>query len=184
MSAARSFGWRSHLAATVRRIQTLEDSELQCSLSGAYAASHGVREWLYSAGLLRAASVPCPLVSVRTLALSGTGKTPFVEFLARHYAQSHGLRSMILQAGGGTVDEAPMLRSVLQGLPVTVAEAGAWLLDAQARGEDALQAAPDTRLVILDGGGAGAGAVRVRSDLDVVMVNALTPFGNGHLWPR
>jgi hypothetical protein len=48
--------------------------------------------------MLRPLGLPCPVISIGNLTNGGTGKTPFVEFLARHYTSVHKMPTMILQA--------------------------------------------------------------------------------------
>jgi hypothetical protein len=87
-----------------------------------YAAAGATRKWLYRQGLLRPTGLPCPVLSIGNLTAGGTGKTPFVEYLARHYMRVQRLPAMVLQMGRGTVDEALMLRDTFQNDPVVVAE--------------------------------------------------------------
>eukprot|EP00887_Chlorella_sp_A99_P003699 scaffold7.g3699.t1 len=146
-------------------------------LAAAYAAGSGTRRWLYRHGILSPALLPAPVVSIGNLTHGGTGKTPFVEFLARHYATQHRLSSMILQCGGGTVDETVMLRQLLENLPVHVQDSYSSTAEVKAH----LQDHPEVRLVLMDDGLQHLPLVR---DLEIVMVNSLSPFGNGHLLPR
>ena len=90
------------------------------ALAGLYAARHGTRNWLYRQGLLRPTYLPCPVVSIGTLTHQGTGKTPFVEYLARHFCVHHRLPSLVLQCGRGTVDETIMMRHSLDPMPIVI----------------------------------------------------------------
>lgn len=69
-------------------------------LSSLYASYNGARHFFYRQGLLRSLGLPCPVVSIGNLTNGGTGKTPFVEYLSRHYALSHRMPTMILQVRG------------------------------------------------------------------------------------
>jgi len=42
---------------------------------------------------------PAPSPPAGNLTNGGTGKTPFVEYLARHYVQAHRMPTMVLQVG-------------------------------------------------------------------------------------
>ena len=75
-------------------------------LASCYAASSATRRFLYRQGLLRSAPLPCPVISIGNLTSGGTGKTPFVEFLARWYCQQARMPTMVLQVrvAEGAVD--------------------------------------------------------------------------------
>ena len=67
-------------------------------LSWLYGAGVGVRNWLYENGLLRTHNVGIPVVSVGNLSAGGTGKTPFVEYLARNLCD-RGKKVAVLSRG-------------------------------------------------------------------------------------
>lgn len=139
------------------------------------AAHESTRRFLYRSGFLSAASLPAPVISIGNLT-GASGKTPYVEYLARHYWKVHSLPSLILQLGSGTVDETVMLRHAFEGSPVQVT-------DSRSPGEvrELLLSNPSLRLVLLDD---GLQHLPLMRDLDCITVSALSPLGNGHLWPR
>ncbi|KAL4425261.1 hypothetical protein ABPG75_009277 [Micractinium tetrahymenae] len=179
------------LRRRVQAIQAVDDSKLKSFpasdkflvapalrvAAGLYATWHSARHFFYRQGVLRSLGLPCPVISIGNLTNGGTGKTPFVEFLARHYTQAHRMPTMILQRGGGTVDETVMMRQLLEGLPVYISDSATTSVEAR----DYLRDNADTRLVLLDDGLQHLPLVR---DLEIVMVNSVSPFGNGHLLPR
>lgn len=145
------------------------------ALASLGATQESIRQFLYRAGILNATALPAPVISISNLT-SASGKTPFVEYLARHYWQNHGLPSLIVQLGGGTVDETIMLRHTFADTPIEVVDSAS---TQEAR--DILRDNPSLRLVLLDN---GLQHMPLRRDLDIVTVNAMAPFGNGHLRPR
>lgn len=144
--------------------------------AGLYQAKESARAFLYRHGILSPAPLPCPVVSIGNLT-PASGKTPFVEFLARHYYAAHALPSLILQRGRGTVDETLMLQYALEKIPSVVS--GAATSTAEAR--QLLADNPQLRICLLDDGLQHLPLVR---DLEIVMVSAPSPFGNGHVIPR
>src|SRR5205807_9991531 len=56
------------------------------------------RNWLYERDWKRTFKAQTPVVSVGNLTLGGTGKTPCVEYVARHYRKAD-LRAAILSRG-------------------------------------------------------------------------------------
>jgi tetraacyldisaccharide 4'-kinase len=164
-------------------------------LSMGYGAVMKLRNYRYASGRAQVYRLPCPVVSVGNLSVGGTGKTPMTVFLSQRMRQ-RGLRCVVLSRGykgsaercGGLVsdgqtvamsaeqagDEPFMMACSLPGTPVRVGrdryEAG---LKAFARFH------PD--IIILDDGFQHR---RLYRDLDVVLMDAFMPFGNGHLLPR
>jgi tetraacyldisaccharide 4'-kinase len=144
-----------------------------------YGALHGGRRLLYAAGILRSVRVPCPVVSVGNITCGGTGKTPFVEYLARWFARK-GIRVAVLARGYGRVDargnDDEDLISEME-LENVVRLAG------RDRVAMARKALADYRaeVLILDD---GFQHYRIRRTLDIVLVDATNPFAGGNLLPR
>ena len=163
-------------------------------LSLLYAAGVRLRHALYGAGIFKRKKIGQQVISVGNLTLGGTGKTPAViniagllkavhrrpAVISRGYGRrdesevlvvSDGNR-ILMDAGNGG-DEPVLMASNLAGVPVVV-------------GSDRFRAANichdkfgnDT--IILDDGFQHIGLHR---DLDIVLINARDPFGNGKLFP-
>ncbi len=145
----------------------------------AYAALHKARQILYAAGILRSIRFPCPVVSVGNITCGGTGKTPFVEYLARWFARKH-FRVAVLARGYGRLDapgrDDEDLISEME-LENVVRLAGP---DRAALGRKAL-ADYRAEVLILDD---GFQHYRIRRTLDIVLVDATNPFAGGRLLPR
>lgn len=118
-----------------------------------------------------------PVVSVGNLTLGGTGKTPMVEWLARWYRE-RDVRVGLLSRGYGRSDavndEALVLDENLPDVP-------------HLQDRDRVRLAQiavdelESELLILDDGFQHR---RLARDLDVVLLDALDPFGLGRLFPR
>ncbi len=171
---------------------------LRLLLSGlALIYSGGLKLYLapYRMGLRKQARLLCPVVSVGNLTTGGAGKTPFTLWLCRRL-QAQGLRPCILSRGyrgageGGAVivstpdevllgareagDEALLLASSLPGVPVLAGR------DRRVTGRLAVERfAPD--VIVLDD---GMQFYQLHRDVEVVLLNAVRPFGNGRLLPR
>ncbi len=145
--------------------------------AAALTAKESVRQFLYRAGVFTQHSLPATTISVGNLT-SASGKTPFVMHLARHLFQFHGIPSLIVQAGGGTVDETVMMEHEFRDTPIRVVGHTSNPSDLK----EILINSPGLRLVLLDN---GLQHLPLQRDLDIVTVNAHAPFGgNGHLHPR
>jgi tetraacyldisaccharide 4'-kinase len=142
-----------------------------------YGAAVAVRNHGYDRGWLRTHAAEVPVVSVGNLTLGGTGKTPMVEWLARWFRR-HGIRVAILSRGyghtGGLNDEGRVLEENLSDVP-HLQSADRVALARVATVE------LETELILLDDGFQHR---RLRRDLDVVLIDALEPFGLGRLFPR
>lgn len=123
-------------------------------------------------------NVDVPVISVGNLTLGGTGKTPVIEWLARWLRQRH-VRVSIVSRGYGAQqmqrnDEALELERKLPDVPH---------LQNPDRVAAALTAIDelDSECILLDDGFQHR---RLHRDLDVVLLDALEPFGYGHVFPR
>jgi tetraacyldisaccharide 4'-kinase len=180
---------RESVSLRIKTIQSCSDSELRklpiasqllapcLSIAASInTTKESLRQFLYRAGVFRAHSLPAPVISVGNLT-SASGKTPFVMHLARHLFQFHGISSMIVQAGGGTVDETVMMENEFRDAPIRVVGHTSNPGDLK----DILINSPGTRLVLLDN---GLQHLPLMRDLDIVTLNSYSPLGNGHLMPR
>jgi len=136
-----------------------------------------VRNLGYDRGWRPVERAGVPVVSVGNLTLGGTGKTPMVEYLARR-GRSLGLRVAILSRGYGQSvglnDEGRVLEENLPDVPHLQGRDRAGL--ARAAVEEL-----ESELLILDDGFQHR---RLARDLDVVLLDALEPFGLGRVFPR
>jgi tetraacyldisaccharide 4'-kinase len=143
-----------------------------------YSAAVGWRNRRYDTGRAAIARVDVPVVSVGNITLGGTGKTPTVEWMARWFFD-RGARVALVSRGygaknGAANDEAMELAKNLPHVP--------HLLDA-----DRVRAARhaigtcDCQVLILDDAFQHR---RIARDLDIVLIDALEPFGFGHVFPR
>jgi len=119
-----------------------------------------------------------PVVSVGNLTLGGTGKTPLVEWIARWF-RKRNVRVSIVSRGygaedGGRNDEARELEQKLPDVP-HVQNA-----DRVAAAKIAIEEL-ETQLILLDDGFQHR---RIGRDLDIVLLDALEPFGFEHVFPR
>lgn len=180
---------REGLALKVKSIQAIKDADLRClpvaqqllapclsAAAAALTAKESIRQFLYRAGVFRQHSLPAPVISVGNLT-PASGKTPIVMHIARHLFQFHGITSLIVQTGGGTVDETVMMENEFRDTPIKVVG------DTNSPSElkELLTNSPGLRLVLLDNGLQHLPLLR---DLDIVTINSRSPFGNGHLRPR
>lgn len=163
-------------------------------LSMPYAILMRWRSLAFRIGVLRTRHLPRPVISVGNITAGGTGKSPMVAWIAR-YLIERGKRVAVLSRGyggsaiatGGIVsdgrrilmhaaeagDEPVMLAETVPGLIVAV---GA---DRYRSGLDVLrQLGPD--VFILDD---GFQHQRLYRDLDILLMDAERPLGNGHVLP-
>lgn len=146
--------------------------------SWGYAAVVALRNAAFDHGWQRVHRVDAPVVSVGNLTTGGTGKTPVVAWIAQ-WLQNRGRHPAIVSRGyrsldGLENDEARVLaRLCPQAVRIQNRDrvAGARLAISQ-RGCDA---------VILDDGFQHR---RLHRDLDIVLIDALQPWGYGRLLPR
>ncbi|MCJ7664551.1 MAG: tetraacyldisaccharide 4'-kinase [Desulfobacterales bacterium] len=164
-------------------------------VSWIYGVVVWVRTQFYEKGLFKTRQLPCRVLSVGNITLGGTGKTPLVIALARELLK-RGIQVGILSRGykgmkerqGGIVsdgqriyltpaesgDEPFMLARMLPGVPVLV---GKKRYDMGIYAHDRF----GMDVLILDD---GFQHLRIKRDVDIVLIDARHRFGNGHLFPR
>lgn len=159
---------------------------------GLFRAGAAVRGALYDAAVLPAAHAGVPVVSVGNLAVGGAGKTPVALAIAERLLEA-GRRPAVLSRGYGAS----------RGDDRVVADGERLLLDAAQGGDEPVLLArrlPGLRVLCgpdrarLAGRAVALGADvlllddgfqhrRLARDLDVVVVDASNPWGNGHCLP-
>lgn len=159
----------------------------------AWTAALAPLEWGYRAGaslhrrLSRATRAPVPVISVGNLTVGGAGKTPVALFLGSRLA-ARGLRPAVLSRGYGRKLRTPMQVSPQSSVddvgdePLLLARRGLTVFVGPHRAILARMAVErGANVLLLDDGLQHHALAR---DLDVVVVDASSPFGNGHALPR
>lgn len=78
----------------------MEWRDLLAPIGWAYGAGMDCRNWFFDSGLWAQEKLPCPVISVGNLTAGGTGKTPFIELLARTL-KGRGWRVGLVSRGYG-----------------------------------------------------------------------------------
>lgn len=135
----------------------------------------GVRtfRWLYEKKVLAQKHLPYPVISVGNLTWGGTGKTPFVEYLARKIGTHR--RVPLVLTRGYSHDEAVELQNHLPGAVIGVGK------DRAKVAERVKKENRHVDIAVLDD---GLQHQALHRDVDIAVVNSLNPFGNGRLIPR
>jgi tetraacyldisaccharide 4'-kinase len=164
------------------------------ALSSLYGAGVAMRFALYRSGFLHVRKASRPVISVGNVAAGGTGKTPFIRWLAGELSgagqspsiltRGYGRDSrgaVVVSNGAGALssvrdagDEAALLARALPRVPI-VADArrvrGAALLE---------RLAPATTVHLLDD---GFSHVALAREVDIVLIDATAPDAGGALLP-
>lgn len=190
MTSAEAFrdlisGKKSGLSASILRgaLRLLETP---------YSAVMSLRNFCYDKGVFKTTALPIPIISVGNITLGGTGKTPFVAWLVRFYLD-HGRFPGIISRGFGTAktgtdgskdcnDEyLELLRRFPnqphKQNPNRVAAAREFLHE-NLTSQNSTQAVD---VLILDD---AMQHRRIARNLNVVLLDALEPFGFEHVFPR
>ncbi len=163
------------------RQRGLAAAVLRLGLRGAeipYTLAIRWRNTRFDTGRATIHRVPVPVISVGNLTLGGTGKTPMVEWLARWCCQQQ-LRVTLISRGYGAKagrenDEARELKQKLPTVPHLQNP------DRVAAAQHAIQQF-NPQVLLLDDAFQHR---RLARDLDLVLLDALEPFGFGHVFPR
>lgn len=163
-------------------------------LAVAFASAVKLRGTCYRRGICRSGRLPCFVISIGNITAGGTGKTPMAQYVAER-CRAWGFKTAIVSRGyGGTFekdggivadgrtlcmrphesgDEPFLLASCLKTTPVLVGS------KRYATGMLAVRAfQPD--VIVLDD---AFQHLAVQRDLDIVLLDAAAPVGNGRLLP-
>jgi len=163
--------------------------------SALYGTAQRLRAGCYRQNLLRSQKLPCSVISVGNITVGGTGKTPMTIYVVRMLQQA-GVRVAVISRGykgsaekdGGVVsdgrhilmdseqagDEPFLIASRLKNIPVIV---GKNRFKAGLLAVSKFQ--PD--VIVLDD---AFQHLRLKRDIDLVLLDCARPFGNSHLLPR
>ena len=153
---------------------------LRCTLilpSVIYSMVTMLRNLLYDLHILPGYKVDIPVICIGNITAGGTGKTPMVVWLCR-YLYGKGARVAILSRGykssdsSGINDEIKLLQGALPEVAFYIGSN---------RVESARAAQTDgATVIVMDDGYQHR---RLRRDIDILMVDALCPFGFGRVLP-
>ena len=163
--------------------------------SKVYGGAAKLRHSFYTKGVFKSERLPCFIISVGNIAAGGTGKTPMTMHVAQ-ITKQWGYKPVIISRGykgkaemrGGFVsdgrrllmtpemagDEPYMMAVRLKSIPVVVGK------DRVKMGRLAIREFNPDVLVLDD----GFQHLKLRRDLDLVLLDYRKPLGNGHLLPR
>lgn len=148
------------------------------ALTPLYGAGIAARNWLYHWNLLRSQRLPARVISVGNLTAGGTGKTPTVAWIVRAL-QAAGHQPAIISRGyagqDGVNDEKLVLDQLLPGVPHRLNP------DRVAAAKELLDAPGAPTHLVLDDAFQHR---RIARDVDLVLIDAMNPWGFGSLFPR
>ena len=175
-------------------------------LSFLFAGIVQIRYFLYNAGILRRFPLGIQVISIGNVTAGGTGKTPVTEIFARTLA-AEGRKVAILSRGYRR-KEAPWWQRLFTQViekPLVVSDGKHVLLDSATGGDEPYMLASNLPgvAVVVDRNRVKAGRYAVKRlgcdtiilddgfqyqklkhSIEVVLVDATNPFGNGNMLPR
>jgi tetraacyldisaccharide 4'-kinase len=167
---------------------------LLCGAGWLYGIAMGLRRRLYSCGFLAVHRAPVPVISVGNLSVGGTGKTPLVDYLLK-LMLDRGYRVAVVSRGYGgrgagrvgvvCAGNGPLLPPEICGdEPYLLARRNpsSLVLIAPCRADGVRHAVGNLAadLILLDD---GFQHLAVARDVDIVLLDASRPLGNGRLFP-
>ena len=147
-----------------------------------------IRRTLYKYGILVKYKSPTPLIIIGNITIGGTGKTPFVIWLANHLANK-GLKVGVISSGYKSTSKTPEIVNKNS--------------NANQVGDEAVLIAKHTDSIVVSGGSRvdatkllmsirindiilhddGLQHYKLERDYEIILVNSKNPFGNGLLLP-
>lgn len=165
-----------------------------CLLSALYGLAVALRTRLYKCGWLSAYRAAVPVVSVGNLTVGGTGKTPIVDLLVKKLVGA-GVKVAVVSRGykGSYTGNFYRVQPGAEGAAATAEfvgdepfllalrnpDAAVYVARKRRFGVEAAEA-DGAECIILDD---AFQHLRVARDLDIVLLDAKRPFGNGFLLP-
>ncbi|MGL4594519.1 MAG: tetraacyldisaccharide 4'-kinase [Thermoguttaceae bacterium] len=140
-----------------------------------------LRNFCYDKGIIASESFSKPIISVGNVTLGGTGKSPLIAWLVRHFLANQNRPGLISRGykknDSGVNDEFLELAFHFPEVP--------HLLNRN-RCEAAREliyrvASESVDVILLDDAFQHR---KIARDLDIVLIDAMNPFGFGHLFPR
>ena len=148
-------------------------------LGGLYGMVTSFRNAAYGRGWIDQFHADVPVISVGNITAGGTGKTPFTIRLASMLLDK-GRRPAVLSRGygggedSGVDDENDLIRDALPGVPLIINPD-------RCQGARRATTRHGADVLVMDDGFQHR---RLARDLDIVLLDALQPFGGGSLLPR
>jgi len=179
-------------------------------LSHIYRLIWVIRKWLYSSGVLKTRKLPYPVICVGNLTTGGTGKTPAVIAITRiinnmgnnppipplEKGGKGGFSVAILSRGYKRKSKAPLLpvsdgKSIL----ATPEESGdePYLMASSLKNVPVVVGADRYKSGIYSAEHTGANIfilddgyqhLQLHRDINILLIDASNPYGNGHLLPK
>lgn len=146
------------------------------AFSWGFGAAAVARVGLYRAGVLAQHEAPVPVICVGNLTTGGTGKTPAVAWVTnalRQMGHKPAVVSRGYKAGASGNDEMRVLEELCPGL--------AHIQDPNRVRGARKAAAEGANVVVLDD---GFSHLRLKRNMDILLFDALNPFGYGRMLPR
>jgi tetraacyldisaccharide 4'-kinase len=165
-----------------------------------YAFAGLIRAWLYRRGVLSSSRAHVPVISVGNLVVGGTGKTPVVGWIIT-FLHRQGLRAAVISRGyasspppgtdgrarkvdvnaaGGVAQAAKSYGDEPVLLALRHPDAVVIVARQRMEGVRYLQQHHDIDVIILDD---AFQHLTLQRDLDLVLLDARHPFGNGYVLP-
>ncbi|MCF6149266.1 MAG: tetraacyldisaccharide 4'-kinase [Candidatus Kuenenia sp.] len=156
-------------------------------LSKIYGFSMKTRIFFYTKGIFKKNRLPVPVISVGNITTGGTGKTPVVEYLTK-YVEKKGKRVVVISRGYASKiqqeketatnemcnDEYLLFKENIPGIVNILGK------DRVKSGWEAINRHRAEYLLLDD----GFQHLRLTRDLNIVLIDALEPFGYEHVLPR
>jgi tetraacyldisaccharide 4'-kinase len=146
-----------------------------------YSSAVRARNFLYDRQILKSHQLPVPVISVGNITAGGTGKTPFVRWLATNLKHKNFHPAILMRgykrSSTGISDEQSLLSEQLKDLNIPVHANP----DRVAGGREILQKYPETDVILLDDGFQHR---RLTRDIDIVLIDGTNPLGFNHVHPR